>query len=81
MNKFQHSSCNDVLAAPPGFAIDECAALPVLRHRAEDGTHLVSSFWRPNPGELESLVRGNGACVTVMGLTHAPLRVDVANCE
>jgi len=77
VRKHQHPACNSVLGAPPGTPIDECAALPIMRG-TEHGITTVTSFWTPSPEELEVLVGGGTVAVVIMGITHAPIRVEVA---
>jgi len=44
----------------------------------EHGITTVTSFWTPSPEELEVLVGGGTVAVVIMGITHAPIRVEVA---
>lgn len=77
MNRHQHSSCNDVLGAPPGVPIDSCHALPITRVQFAGGEHGVVSWWMPSAEERELLLAGNAVRLCVMGVTHAPLLIGV----
>lgn len=78
MRYIQHSTNNDVLGAPPGMSIDECGALPITRALAEDGHHVMQSFWLPDAVELAALNAGHPVILQIRGVTHAPLLVAVA---
>lgn len=77
MKHFKHPLCTGVLGAPPGQE-DNVDALPIQRGSYE-GYACVRSFWKPSDVELRCLNAGAPVALTVLGNTHAPLRVDVPN--
>ena len=77
MDRHQHPANNDVLGAPPGTPIDECAALPITRIQYSDGTPAVASYWRPTADELALLNQGLAVRLTVLGTTHPPVMLGV----
>lgn len=74
MKQVNHPACNDVLGKPKGS--DDVDSLHIMRG-VEDGYHTVTSFWRPEPGELELLQRGGYIKLTALGVTHPPVRLEV----
>jgi hypothetical protein len=79
MRKFQHSSCNAVLGAPPGHdqSLVAVEALAITRATVDD-VPVVLSFWKPNSQELARLMAGRAVVISILGMTHPPLKVDVA---
>jgi hypothetical protein len=78
MNPHQHLSNNDVLGAPPGVPIDQCAALPITRVIfTPSGQHAVASYWLPTAEELQLLNAGQAVRLSVVGRTHPPVYVGV----
>jgi hypothetical protein len=76
MNSTQHSTCNRVLAPPKGD--DNCRPLPVTDTDFY-GVRTVCSFWLPTADELALLNTGKPVALFVMGSTHPPLYVGVAD--
>lgn len=74
MEKFKHPLCNTFLGAPTGQE-GEVNTLPIMRGTF-NGVECVRSFWRPTFDELSHLANGGCVVLTVLGKTHAPLRVD-----
>lgn len=78
MNRHHHPSNNDVLGAPAGVPIEQCAALPVTRVWFNDvQQHAVASYWMPTAAELALLNAGAAVRLSVMGRTHPPLAIGV----
>ena len=79
MQRTQHPSNNSVLGAPPNTTIEQCSALPITRIEYGDGTQAVASYWRPSAEELKLLQQGALVCLTILGTTHAPLKIEVSD--
>ena len=77
MRPLQHITNNDVLGAPKGQTIEQCAALPITRIVYEDGTPGVVSSWEPTPEEIIQLLAGKLIRLTILGTTHAPVQIGV----
>jgi hypothetical protein len=78
MNFVQHISNNGVLGAPANTPIDVCRALPVTNIvYLEDNTHAVVSYWQPDAEEKERIANGLPIRVTILGPTHAPIKLGV----
>jgi hypothetical protein len=76
MNRTQHPSNNDVLAAPKGMSASECAALPVTRTEWM-GYPAIISFWRPSAAEIEELRNGALVALRTLGQTTPPVAIEV----
>lgn len=74
MIQFKHPLCTDSLAPGVGDA-GKVDALWIQRGLFQ-GHPCVRSFWRPTPAELRCLAAGGPAVLTLLGHTHAPLRID-----
>lgn len=77
MQRTQHPSNNAVLGAPPGTDIEVCNALPITRIQFDDGTPAVESWWKPNNQERYLIELGYPVKLTILGTTHAPVKVEV----
>lgn len=77
MRPMQHSTSNDVLAAPTGVPADVCVPLPVTRLIYPDGSHAVASYWMPSESELALLRVGMPVRIIIGGRTHAPIHIGV----
>lgn len=77
MRPLQHITNNDVLGAPKGQTIEQCAALPITRSVYEDGTPAVVSYWEPTQEEIIQLLAGKLIRLTILGTTHAPVQIGV----
>lgn len=81
MRFVQHSSNNFVLGAPEGYdprtAPHDVGALPCSRI-LDNGVPAFQSFWKPEPEELEALNKGLPVMLTVLGLGHPVVRIEVA---
>lgn len=73
----QHSTNNDVLRPPSGATSEECVPLPITRARFPDGEVGFFSFWYPTPEELQRLNEGKGVRLLVLGVTTAPMAVEI----
>ena len=78
MQRTQHPSNNDVLGAPSGWDHERlaCATLPITR-TVRDGQAVVQSYWRPNDAEREAIQAGALIQLTVIGVSHPPLALEV----
>lgn len=74
MHYTQHTSNNGVLGAGLN---KNTSALPITSC-IEDGIPMIQSFWLPNKEELETLNKGLPIMISQMGMTIAPMRVEVA---
>lgn len=74
MKQFKHPLCNDSLAPAAGDA-GKVDALWIQRDLFQ-GAPCVRSFWQPAPDELACLNAGGAVVLTLLGHTHAPLRLD-----
>lgn len=83
MEFYNHPDCNAYLTAPEGED-ENVVRLPVTRGLV--GTppilKVVRSYWVPSEAELMLLNSGR-YCIafTVMGDTHAPIRLDVCDAK
>lgn len=77
MKPIQHSSNNDVLAAPRGASTDECRALAITRVKYGDDIPGIWSFWQPTDVERQLIAAGASIRLSVIGLTHPPVHVGV----
>ncbi len=77
MNAIQHPACNSKLLPPLGMTEDQCHTLHIYREQDEHGTY-VSSFWIPEPTELDALNAGGSIWFRVMGDTHPPMKLLVS---
>lgn len=78
MNRTQHPSNNDVLAAPQGWDQTRMgvSALPITRTEIE-GKPAVVSFWRPTADEIEQLRQGGLVALWTIGTTTPPVAIEV----
>lgn len=81
MNPIQHKSNNDVLAAPPGVPIEECAPLAITRVRFSNGMPAVWSFWQPTEAERKAIAAGAPVRMSCWGRTHPPIALHVDGAE
>lgn len=51
--------------------------LPVRKDKADDGTTVLVSSWKPSAEELERLNKGAPVYLAVYGSFHPPVRLDV----
>lgn len=83
MEFYKHPDCNTTLQAPEGQE-DSVANLPVTQGRVgeERQIQVVRSYWVPTEAEMLLLSTGR-YCValTLIGTTHAPVRVDVCDAK
>lgn len=77
MRATQHRSNNDVLRAPPGVSIEDCAPLPITRIQYATGEHAVISYWVPTAAELARLNAGKPVAIVASGRTHPPIFIGV----
>lgn len=81
MEPFRHRLCNSILGKP---AQDHVAAgnkvnvddLPVLQGLI-GGMPVNQSYWRPTAAEVAKLNRDGCIAVTILGPTHAPIKLEV----
>lgn len=80
MISLKHPFCNGVLTRPAGMTEQECRNLHVYHETTtpEQPFPAVSSFWTPEPAELESLNSGGSVMLRIIGHTHPPLSVRVS---
>jgi hypothetical protein len=81
MRPTQHPSNNDVLAAPPGVPIEQCAPLAITRVTYSDGVPGVWSYWRLTDEERAAIAAGALVRVAAIGRTHPPLHLGVDGVE
>lgn len=67
---------NAVLKAPEGM--DNCSDLAIRADRYSDGTQGMVSAWLPTPDELARLNAGHAVHLTVFGVSHPPVSLQVA---
>lgn len=48
-----------------------------IEHVTEDGFPMLRSLWWPNAEELEMLNNGGCVSLSILGMSHPPVRVDV----
>lgn len=72
MKFVKHSQCNTELCS---LDID-IPPLPVTRGKLGE-SEVVRSYWRPTQRELFDLNHFGVVAVTLIGQTHAPIRLDV----
>jgi hypothetical protein len=77
MRATQHPSNNDVLRAPPGVPIEECAPLAITRAQYPDGSPVVQSFWQPSEAERAAIAAGKPVLFQCWGRTHPPVYIGV----
>lgn len=77
MRPTQHPSNNDVLRAPPGIQVDECAPLAITRVMYSNGIPCVRSYWRPTEEERKAIAAGALVAISVWGATHPPIAIGV----
>ena len=79
MNPVAHKTNTKVLGAPAGWDQTKvpCDALPVTEHN-HDGYAVITSFWKPEPHELSAMNAGKPIMITVFGLNHPAIMVNVA---
>lgn len=77
MQHIVHPLCNATLHPAEG---DE-GTVDVLhvQQGSSDGVRCIRSFWKPSGDDLVALLQGGCVALTVLGSTHAPLRLDVQN--
>lgn len=83
MEFYEHPDCNTRLMAPAGEE-DSVAALPVTQGFVgpEKNLPVTRSYWVPSEADLILLQTGRYCiALTVMGATHAPVRVDVCDAK
>jgi hypothetical protein len=67
------------LGAPPGWDHDkqgQCGHLAIRDVMTMAGT-AMQSVWFPTPGELERLKAGAPVYLTILGLVHPPVAMEV----
>lgn len=74
MEHFRSSVCNAVL--DPAEGDEKSVSSLHVQQDVELGYRCVRSFWRPTADELVALLHGGCIRLTVLGRTHAPLRVE-----
>lgn len=79
MKFIQHPSNNAVLGAPEGSGIEDVRALFITRVKYDDGSHTVASYWMPDDNERALIARGEPIRLTVLGVTMAPVKLDVGD--
>ncbi len=80
MISLKHPFCNTALTPPLGMTEDECRTLHIYRElpTEEQPHHAVTSFWTPEPAELETLNSGGSVMLRILGHTHPPLSMRVS---
>lgn len=79
MNHINHALCNTSLLPAEGDEKD-VDTLRVQRGTFQ-GHNCVRSFWTPTAEELLTILEGGHVCLTVLGNTHAALRLDVITAD
>jgi hypothetical protein len=77
LNPTQHPSNTTILHPPPGVPNDVCRPLAITRFTYGDGSHAVSSYWRPTDAERAAIAAGALVCFTAQGSTHPPVLLTV----
>jgi len=80
MISLKHPFCNAALTPPIDMTEDECRTLHIYRElpTEEQPYHAVTSFWTPEPAELETLNSGGSVMLRILGHTHPPLSMRVS---
>lgn len=72
--------CTRVLGAPKGWNEGDhvpCAGLPILDTLDAAGDPIMQSAWQPTPDELARLNAGHSVILSVWGIGHPPVFVQV----
>lgn len=77
MRPTQHPSNNDLLRAPPGATVEECAPLAITRAAYPNGQKIVLSYWRPTEAERAAIAGGALIEFHAWGVTHPPVYIGV----
>ncbi len=72
MNFVHHAQCNATLTSEE----EGVKSLPVTRGKMGE-VEVVRSYWRPTKEELKQLNKLGCVAMTMVGTTHAPVRLDV----
>lgn len=76
MEQFRHPNCNHVLNPAKG---DKAGTTPLHTERCTvAGWMCTASYWQPNADDLRILREGGSVRLVVLGLSHPPLRLEVA---
>lgn len=79
MNPAQIPNATRVLGAPEGWdpkRDGECGALHVKDNRVND-VRFMQSEWEPTPEERAAIAAGANVRLTVWGITHPPVALEV----
>lgn len=76
MKPIEFENQTTLLGPPPGTPRGECGSLPVLIHR-ENTQASFQSFWKPSPEDLAALSAGGHIRLTIHGIGHPPVWIDV----
>lgn len=80
MISLKHPFCNATLGPPKGMTEEQVRTLHIYREIPTSGLssdYAVTSFWTPEPAELETLNSGGSVMLRILGLTHPPLSMRV----
>jgi hypothetical protein len=76
MNPIKIDGSNRVYRKPDSMTDEECASLHVRSEMVEFRT-ILSSAWQPTLEEIERMLKGAPVILTIHGMDHPPVSLQV----
>lgn len=79
MNPINHKSANLLLTKPDELTDEQCISITGEKVIFDDGTYGINTYWKPTPTELIALNSNHCVKLTILGVSHPPVAVNVCS--